>query len=245
MQPKFRVIIPAGGRSSRSGLAYPKTLYPLSGVPILIRILDKVARYDARPLLVINPSQEELFRDVLRDHGKEVDFVYQHEPKGMGNAILQAADKLGDDEHIILLWSDIPLLSDATIHHMVNCHVVSRNVFSLVTSIGSNCYTIAERDENGSLQRVLETRALGIKPAEYGERDIGLFVFRKQPVFGLLAEDAAGDYSAGKNEHGFLYVIEKLVEQQYKVEGYPIAVPNDVLSFNTPEDLRQIENAVT
>lgn len=243
MQTKFRVIIPAGGRSSRSGLSYPKTLYRLKGLPILVRILEKVEKYDQKPLLIINPAHEPLFKEVLNEFGKEAEIVYQHQPKGMGNAVLQTDSFIKDHEHVILLWSDIPLLSETSIDHLVKCHAVSANDFSLVTSIGENCYTIVDR-QNGKLLAVKETRALGIEPAKYGERDIGLFVFKKQPVFAMLQQDADGNFEAGRNEHGFLYLIEKLAANGLKVEGYPIAVPNDVLSFNTPEDLQQIEQAM-
>lgn len=241
MQQNFRVVIPAGGRSSRSGLSYPKTLYRLQGLPILIRILQKVEKYDRKPVIIINPAHESLFTEVLQEFGREAQFVYQHEPKGMGNAVLQADAVIEDDAHVILLWSDIPLMHETSIDHLVKCHTACRNHFSLVTSIGSNCYTIVDRDDTGKLLRVKETRALGIAPAKWGERDIGLFAFSKQPVFNMLRVDVEGNYEAGKQEHGFLYLIEKLVQAGKKVEGYPIALPEDVLSFNTPEDLKEIE----
>jgi bifunctional UDP-N-acetylglucosamine pyrophosphorylase/glucosamine-1-phosphate N-acetyltransferase len=244
MQQKVRVVIPAGGRSSRSGLAYPKSLYRLTGTPILVRIIQKVAQYDSRPVLIINPAHEPVFTRVLQEFNLNVDLVFQHEPKGMGHALLQADQLLHEEEHILLVWSDIPFLSETTIDHLAKCHFACQNHFSLATSIGTNCYTIVERVE-GKLVSVKETRALGIPPAEKGERDIGLFFFKKQPVFALLAADAAGDYEAGKNEHGFLYIIGKVVATGAKVEGYPIALPIDILSFNTPEDLAQIESAMT
>lgn len=243
MNDKFRVIIPAGGASSRSGLAYPKTLYKLDGLPILIRIFNIIEDYDKRPVIIINPTHQNLFEQILNESGKQAELVMQRSPKGMGDAILQADDKIDNDANIILIWSDIPLLNSITLKHLVDCHMVSQNSFSLVTSLGENCYTIVER-EKGHLLRVKETRALGIEAAKEGERDIGVFVFQKQPTFELLKRDADQEYLAGKKEHGFLYIIEKLVAQQKKVEGYPFALPNDVLSFNTPEDLEQIRKSI-
>jgi hypothetical protein len=111
------------------------------------------------------------------------------------------------------------------------------NIFSLATWVGRDCYTIVER-KDGKLQRVLETRALGIPRADKGERDIGLFVFKKEPLFSILKKGAATDGA----EHGFLYAIEQLTNSSEKVEGYPIATDDDVLSFNTPEELAVIED---
>jgi bifunctional UDP-N-acetylglucosamine pyrophosphorylase / glucosamine-1-phosphate N-acetyltransferase len=236
----YRVVIPAGGRSSRSGLQYPKTLHRLAGIPILIRICRLLAAYDLRPVLIINPAQETHFREVLSEFGQEAELVFQAEPKGMGNAILQADAAIAPDAEVILVWSDIPLLSPDTIRQMLDCHSVFHNDFTLVTAISDDCYTIVQRD-NGRLQGVVETRALGIAPQKGGERDIGLFVFRKQLIFDFLQTDIPEEMQDGRKEHGFLYLIERLATAGKRVEGYPLALPRDLLSFNTPEDLQSIE----
>lgn len=243
MPIQFRVLIPAAGRGSRSGLSYPKSLYRIDGVPILIRICRTFAAYDSRPVLVINSAQQPLFEEVFAEFGMQAAFVYQDDPKGMGDAILQSDAIIAPGTHILLVWSDIPLLSADTVRHLVHCHTACANDFSLITSVGDNCYTIVDR-EGGRLKSIKETRALGIPPAKYGERDIGLFAFRKDAVFPLLAEDLGKSYENGKNEHGFLYVVEKLAERGNKIEGYPVALPNDILSFNTPEDLKMIEDSL-
>lgn len=233
---KFRAVIPAAGKSSRSGLNYPKTLYRVNGIPILIRICRQLARYDARPLLIINPVFQEKFEAVLQEFAQDAEIVFQESAKGMGDALLQAAHHLNADEDIILIWSDIPFIAESTVQLLIDCHVTHQNNFSLATRLGRNCYTIVSR-KDGKLREVLETRALGIAPADEGERDIGLFVFKKHPLFKLLADAMVEN---GK-EHGFLDAIGSLVNEGKKVEAYPIAQANDVLSFNTPEELSIIE----
>jgi bifunctional UDP-N-acetylglucosamine pyrophosphorylase / glucosamine-1-phosphate N-acetyltransferase len=237
---RYRVLIPAGGRSSRSGLTYPKSLYRLGGLPILIRICRTLSVYDTKPVIVINPAQEALFTGVLQEFGQQAELVFQHQPLGMGNAILQANNVIQPGADVILVWSDIPLLGIDTVQNLLNCHTVFENDFSLVTALTDYCYTIVKR-EQGQLQMVAETRALGIEPLTEGERDIGLFVFKKQLVFDYLCKDIPGEMADGSKEHGFLYIIEPLVKAGHRVEGYPLARPNDLLSFNTPADLEQIE----
>lgn len=235
-----KVLIPAAGRGSRSGLEYPKCLYRLAGVPILARICKIFSVYDAHPVIIINSRQQPLFIEAMAEFGIDPVYVFQDDPKGMGDAILKADDHFAPDTHILLTWSDIPFISPQTIRNLVNCHDVCRNDFSMVTSVGENCYTIVKRD-NGRVTAVKETRALGIPPLAYGEREMGLFVFKKDPVFSLLAKDAGEAYENGKKEHGFLYVIEKMVGLKLRVEGYPIARQSDLLSFNSPADLSAIE----
>jgi bifunctional UDP-N-acetylglucosamine pyrophosphorylase/glucosamine-1-phosphate N-acetyltransferase len=237
---KYRLVIPAAGRSSRSGLDYPKTLHLVGGIPILVRLCCNFKQYDEYPIIIINPIHEILFRKVLSEHDVNAEIAYQNEPMGMGHALLQAEGLIMDDEDVILVWSDIPLLNTFTIKHLLDCHGVSENDFSFVTGFCDSCYTIVVR-EKGKIISVIETRSAGIDPGKFGERDIGFFVFKKKPTFFLLKEQKKYVHINGRNEHGFLYIIEKLVLNGGKVEGYPIARENDLLSFNTPEDLRQIE----
>jgi bifunctional UDP-N-acetylglucosamine pyrophosphorylase/glucosamine-1-phosphate N-acetyltransferase len=237
---KFRVLIPAGGRSSRSGLNYPKTLHKIGGLPILIRICRLVAAYDIKPLIIINPAFQQTFKDVLETYNQSADLIYQHEPRGMGDAVLKAESVLDDETTVILIWSDIPLLNELTLQHLTDCHKACENDFSMVTYVGRDCYTIVERTA-GKLTAVIETRAAGIAPAAQGERDIGLFVFEKAPVYKLLKE-AAIDFTSGiEKEQSFLTVVAQLNKAGNKIEGYPIAMATDVLSFNTPEELATIE----
>lgn len=238
----IRVVVPAAGRSSRSGLDYPKTLYRLNGVPILIKLLRKFQQYDATPILIINPAHQPLFDEVLAEFSMKAEYAYQRESLGMGHAILQAGNHVKEDEHILLVWSDIPFLHANTIDTMVQKHLEGGFDFSFVSAFCDSCYTVVKR-ENGKVTALLETRALGLPPGKGGERDIGLFIFRKKPLFTVLETQAESTLVNGKPEYGFLYAVEKLASAGYLVEAFPVALEQDVMSFNTPEELKAIENS--
>ena len=242
MNTNFRVLIPAGGRGLRSGLNYPKTLYKIDNIPILIRLCRVLKEYDKNPLIIINPSNKIQFEKALMEFKIEAELVYQNEPRGMGHAVLQADDRLKENNQVILVWSDIPFLNPFTIENLINCHNLFENDFSMATSKCEECYTIVERS-HGKLLRVIETRAEKIPPGKNGERDIGLFIFNKESVFSLLRADIKKSISKKNKEYGFLHIIEKLIASGKKAEAYPIAHSSDLLSFNTPEDLKQIENS--
>ena len=237
----IRVVIPAAGKGVRSGLSYPKCLYRINKEPILISILKKMQIYDERPIIIINPKEQIVFKDIMREYGFSPEFAFQEIATGMGAAVLCADKFLSEEDSILLVWSDIPFLNGHTISSLVNCHFCAANDLSFVSSVGNNCYTIVNR-ERGKVVSLLETKVLKIPPLPYGERDIGLFIFSKKPVFDILRREKDGAFENNKNEHGFLDIIEKLVMQNYRVEAYPIAFPDDTLSFNSPEDLKRFTN---
>lgn len=239
MADPIRVVIPAAGRGSRSGLAIPKALYRIDGVPILVSLLRTMRVYDENPLVIVNPSARVEFERVLEEFSLHAVLVEQERPKGMGDALLQTRVHVPAGADVLLAWGDIPFLQGATIARLVESHHADGNYFSLVTKMVERSYTRVKRAPDNSVVEVLETRELGVSP-EAGERDIGLFLFNAQTVFSCLDASCPEAIGSATKEHGFLYVIARLSAQGFRVQGYPIADDLDVLGFNTPEDLLAI-----
>src|SRR5687768_9613312 len=67
----IRVLIAAAGSGSRAGLPYPKTLHPVRGRPILLRLIDRLRTIDPHPTVVVSPSGHALVADCLARAGVE------------------------------------------------------------------------------------------------------------------------------------------------------------------------------
>ena len=78
-------------------------------------------------------------------------------------------------------------------------------------------------------------------PISFGERDIGLFIFKKKEIFDLLELDLPKKYSSRTKEHGFLYIISHLVKKGFKVEAMTIAIDKELLSLNKISDLGNLK----
>lgn len=235
------VLIAAAGKGLRAGLPYPKTLFPIHGKPILVSIHELMSRWDACPTVIVSPSGYDQVASCLAQYKLAAHLVIQPEPRGMGDAVLRFTDSpaFSGTEHVLLIWGDIPFIQPQTVTGMLNAHQRNNNDFTFVTRYVDNAYTIVVRDENGCVIDVVETREAGSKVSQPGERDIGLFVFRKQPVFNLLRAELPGKWGKTTGEHGFLYVIKHLVAFGYRVEGLPIATEMDLVSLNTMKDIEK------
>lgn len=232
-------LIAAAGRGSRSGLPFPKTLFPIQGKPILIRIMELLKSFDGEPTLIVSPDGAMPIEGCLAEYGLTAHLVIQPEPKGMGDAVLhfRQSPAFNDAEHILLIWGDIPFIEPKTVDEMVNRHIASGNDFTFVTRQVDSAYTIVSRNEAGAVVAVVETRELGISQPQAGERDIGLFIFRKNSVFTALSEDFPGKFGKTTGEHGFLYVIGQLAARGMNVEALAIGTERDLVSLNSLEDV--------
>ena len=140
-------------------------------------------------------------------------------------------------KHVLLIWGDVPFVQPETIAAMVEAHHSSGNDFTFASRVVSNPYTVVLRNEIGEVTGVFETREAGVMPPTIGERDIGLFIFRKEPVFDMLREDLSGKWGRNTGEQGFLYVVDHLVRRSCKVEGLPIAKEIETVSLNTVKEM--------
>ncbi len=237
-----RVLVAAAGSGTRAGLPYPKTLHPVLGKPILVRLLELLNTVDNRPVVVVSPSGFQHVETTLAEHELSADIVIQREPTGMGDAVLcfRQAPLAEDAEHVLLVWGDIPLIQAETVAALLHAHSANNNDFTLVTRRVERAYTIVDRDEQGQVRAVVETRERGLEPIE-GERDIGLFLFRATPVLEALVQRLPGALGSRTGEHGFLYVVAHLVAAGARVEALPVATELDLISLNSLSDLAPIE----
>lgn len=236
--PNIRVLIAAAGKGSRAGLPYPKTLHPVERLPILIRLLDRLRIVDERPTVVVSPAGRREIERCISEHDRTAELVVQPAPTGMGDAVLQfrRAEAFEEAEHVLLVWGDIPFIAQQTVEAVCARHLAEGSDFTFPTRHVNEAYTIVQRDAAGRVADLIETREAGLTP-EAGERDIGLFLFRPDPVFDVLGQRLDGGRGGDTGEHGFLYVVRHLVERGFRVEALPVATEQELISLNRLEDL--------
>ena len=235
----IRVLVAAAGAGRRARLPYPKTLFPIQGRSILLRILDLLSPYDSEPTVIVSPAGKDPVSQCLTGAQCAAQLVVQQVARGMGDAILQiqSSPAFGSTEHILLAWGDIPFIQPETVAALVDRHLVQDNDFTFATRHVASAYTIVSRDGSGAVTGVEETRELGITEPQAGERDIGLFIFRKQIVLDMLQKELPGKRGNATGEHGFLYIIGHLARSGYRVEALPIATELDLVSLNSLQDV--------
>jgi len=237
---ELQALVAAAGPGTRANLSYPKTLFSVRGKPILVHALSLMKCLDVAPTVIVSPSGVEPISQCISRHGLNAHLVVQPSPGGMGDAVLHLASSTAEPaEHVLLLWGDIPFVQQCTLDSMLRHHFQVGADFTFVTAAAAAAYTVVRRDAERRVLGVQETRETGITLPGPGERDMGLFVFRREPVMRLLAEALPDRLGRRTGEHGFLYVIGHLTSRGFKVEALPIATPLDLISLNAIDDVQE------
>jgi bifunctional UDP-N-acetylglucosamine pyrophosphorylase/glucosamine-1-phosphate N-acetyltransferase len=216
------------------------------GTPIILRILSLLERYDKNPTVIVSPSGYRLIEKCLLDAAIHAHLVVQDRPLGMGNAVLEykRSPSFDDTQDLLLVWGDLPFISVTTVEVTMAKHFSSHNDFTLPTRVVDNAYTVVDRTWDGAVYGITETREQQSPKTQRAERDIGLFLFKIAPVFNMLVEELPEKYGGKSGEHGFLYIVQHLVQRGYKVEALPIAQQVEVLSLNTVADRHIIKSII-
>jgi bifunctional UDP-N-acetylglucosamine pyrophosphorylase/glucosamine-1-phosphate N-acetyltransferase len=237
-------VIAAAGRGSRSGVPYPKCLHEVNGKVILASLMESLPDKSDQITIIASPSGRMEIEDFLIEFNLSARIVVQEEPRGMGNAILQLQkiDKSLQPE-IFLAWGDLPFISKDTVTKLINFHFNNRNDFSFVTFFTDKAYTEVSRDTFGNIISVIETREIKDKSNKIkaGERDIGIFLFKKDLILKYLSLDLENSIGAVTQEHGFLYLIEHLVNDNFKVGSIETNNTQESISFNSLQDISNLE----
>lgn len=113
----FSVVVLAAGKGTRMKSSLPKVLHSVGGVPMVQRIINTVESLDATAVhLVFGHGAEQLKANV---EGRQINWCLQQEQLGTGHAVMQAVDYIADDEDVMILVGDAPLIQAQTLERLI------------------------------------------------------------------------------------------------------------------------------
>lgn len=110
------VVILAAGKGTRMYSDLPKVLHLLAGKPMVQHVIDTAKALDAQQVSLVYGHGGDLLKSTLND--ASLNWVLQAEQLGTGHAMQQAAPHFADDEDILMLYGDAPLISVETLQKL-------------------------------------------------------------------------------------------------------------------------------
>ncbi len=107
------VVILAAGKGTRMYSDLPKVLHTLAGKPMVQHVIDAAKNLGAQRVHLVYGHGGDLLKQTLSDDS--LNWVLQAEQLGTGHAMQQAAPFFADDEDILMLYGDVPLISVETL----------------------------------------------------------------------------------------------------------------------------------
>ena len=148
------VVILAAGKGKRMISEIPKVMHKLAGVPMLERVVRTAQTLNPSQIQVVYGNGGSAVRQAL-DY-LPVKWVEQEEQLGTGHAVMQALPCIPDDDQVLVLYGDVPLISDTTLSYLLE--KTATNALGLVVTELEDPTGLGRivRDELGNIVAIVE-----------------------------------------------------------------------------------------
>jgi bifunctional UDP-N-acetylglucosamine pyrophosphorylase / glucosamine-1-phosphate N-acetyltransferase len=224
-------IILAAGEGKRMRSRRQKVLHPLCGRPLIGYAL-RVARTVAdRLVMVVSPSADE----VTAVAGDGVVAVEQGERLGTGHAVLQARRACGEAATVLVLPSDMPLLTAETFERLVAHHAATGAAVTVLTAHVAEPHGYGRvLRQRGRVTRIVEEREATDDQKQISEINTAVYCFDARRFWPALAEVRPNN---DQGEYYLTDVVGILARSGGRVEAITVADPAEALGVN---DRRQL-----
>ena len=123
------VIILAAGAGTRMRSLKPKVLHQLAGKSMVEHVYDTSMILGAKQAQVVYGHGGDLLKQECQHFN--VEWALQAEQKGTAHAVQQASPNIEDNDVVLILYGDVPLIKTRTLEALVS--MVSGNNISLLT----------------------------------------------------------------------------------------------------------------
>ena len=181
----LEVIILAAGKGSRMLSHIPKVLHKVGGKEIIKHVIESAQALNPSKIHIVYGFGGDLVKNEI---GGDYDWVKQEQLLGTGDAVMKALPNCGLDSKILILVSDIPLITSNTLNNLV-CSIENSGV-GVLTSIVKNPKGLGRiiRDHKGALLSIVEDKDCSDNEKLINEINTGVIVADKKSLEFLLSK---------------------------------------------------------
>ena len=231
----LHTIILAAGKGTRMHTNLPKVMQPLAGRPMIDHVITTAGKLTNKISTIIGYK-----KDVLNEHlsanFKNVETFVQPELNGTAGAVKAAQKKIMDDEDVLILYGDVPLISHESLKNALN----DNHDAVILTMIPKDPFGYGRvlKNDSGLATEIIEEKDASPEQKKINEVFTGIMIIKGEMLLSSLDEvnnnNAAGEY--------YLTDVIKIASKK-GVKINPIVVEEtEVLGANTKSELHEIEN---
>lgn len=234
------VVIMAAGKGTRMKSKIPKVLHPVLGKPMLYHVVEAAQSLEPGKIVTVIGHDADRIRAKFED---QVEFVIQSPQLGTGHAVQQAQARLENQfDAILVVPSDLPLLSSETLEQMVTAYESEPGSVVMLTVERDNPLGFGRivRDEAGYVAAIVEEVDCTPDQQAIRELNVGVYLFEADWLWRNLEQISLSP----KGEYYITDLVGLAVEQGTPVLAQPMADPVEALGINSRVHLAQVEAAL-
>ena len=230
------VVILAAGQGTRMKSALPKVLHCIANKPMLEHVIDTAFALEATNVHVVYGHGGEQVKEQLAS--KEVNWVLQAEQLGTGHAVQQVVDHIGDEENILILYGDVPLIKKETLQNLLQTLNETKLAVLTANLDDATGYGRIIRDEANKILRIVEHKDASDEEKCVTEINTGIIAANGQALTSWLNKL---ENNNAQKEYYLTDVIASAVNENIDVASSQPGEFEETLGVNDRVQLAELE----
>ena len=217
----LKVIIMAAGEGTRMKSSTSKVLHKILNKEIIRYVYDASKIKDSETIIISGKNKDSI-REMF-DSCKVIEQKIGPEfPYGTGYAVSLCSDYIEDDDEVLVLNGDIPLITKKALEDFVNRHIENNASVSVLSTTVTDPtgYGRIIRDKNENFLQITEHRDLKDEQLDIAEINTGIYIFNGASLKNALKEINTD------NDQNELYLTD-CIEVLHKKDEKSMAFMND------------------
>ncbi|MGM0906091.1 MAG: bifunctional UDP-N-acetylglucosamine diphosphorylase/glucosamine-1-phosphate N-acetyltransferase GlmU [Pseudomonadota bacterium] len=236
---KLRVVILAAGKGTRMRSDLPKVLHKVANKPMVEHVIDTARSLKPDAINLIYGHGGNQLQQAIA--GDDLTWVEQREQLGTGHAVQQVIPHLKRNEKVIILYGDVPLLTESTLIKLVTA--------SANTSLGLLTMTLAEptgygrivRNERRSVTGIVEQKDANAQQLAINEVNTGIMIADSDKLKAWL-EQLSNDNA--QKEYYLTDIVEMAAQEGVNIATAQPDNAQEVEGANNRQQLASLERAL-
>ncbi|MEO8847201.1 MAG: bifunctional UDP-N-acetylglucosamine diphosphorylase/glucosamine-1-phosphate N-acetyltransferase GlmU [Casimicrobiaceae bacterium] len=235
----LQFVILAAGQGKRMRSALPKMLHPLAGIPLVEHVIGAARASAPTAIALVIGHGAEQVRATLAH--QPLTFVLQDPPRGTGDAVRAALDRLPHDGVTVVANGDCPLIGAATFNALAAEAAHGRLALLTARVADPRGLGRVTRSEDGRVRAIVEDRDASAAERAIDEIYTGALA---APSALLAAWVAKLEPHNAQGEFYLTDIVAMALADGVAVRALPAADADDALGVNDRAQLAGVERIV-
>ena len=233
----FKAIILAAGKGTRMKSQYPKVIHKVCGKEMVNHVINVSKKSGVNDIVAILGHGSEVVKERLPE---DTMIAMQTEQLGTGHAVKMAKEYINDEDTIVVLCGDTPLIKEDTLKRLFSYHLENGYHATVLTTKVDNPtgYGRIIRDNNEDLLKIVEQKDANEEEKAVNEINSGIYCFNGKSLREAL------DLIDNNNAQGEYYLTDTIYimrDKGQKVGAYNGSTIEELMGVNSRVELSKAE----
>ena len=234
-------IILAAGEGTRMKSKKSKVLHKIVNRTLIDYVYDASCNAGSdKTIIIVGKNKLEVqdkFGDKVLYKEQKIGKEY---PYGTGYAVQLTVDEISDDDNVLILSGDTPLIKGETLQKLLEGHIAMNSKATVLTAFidDTTGYGHIIKDNNGKFLKIVEDKDASIEEKRVKEINSGIYVFNGKALKNSITKI---DRNNVQNELYLTDAIKVLVQEGELVSTYKLDDIEEIYGINSKLQLFEAE----